>query len=141
MVGVKKKWKLTEYLDISEEQGDTFFPRFNSFQKEHKSIHNQIGELFDEVDGMINDDKMMNAPVRYFDSSTSEIFDDFIRHADPDSRSMNPILKCLEIEENQLPNGARLPQLQERIEQSFSYHWYVAPKKEIYDNVSIQMAV
>ena len=43
------KWKLTEYLDISEEQGDKFFPRFNSFQKEHKSIHKQIEELFEMI--------------------------------------------------------------------------------------------
>jgi hypothetical protein len=52
------KWKLTEYLDISEEQGDKFFPRFNSFQKEHKSISKQIGTLFSELEEMIDEGKV-----------------------------------------------------------------------------------
>jgi len=57
------KWKLTEYLDISEEQGDKFFPRFNSFQKEHKLILKQIGELFDDVEEMIDDKKVDDGKV------------------------------------------------------------------------------
>ena len=49
------KWKLIEYLDISEEQGDKFFPRFNSFQKENKSLKKQTTKLFDKVENMIED--------------------------------------------------------------------------------------
>ena len=67
------KWKLTEYLDISEEQGDTFFPRFNSFQKEHKSIHKQIGELFNEVDEMINDDKIDVGKIKEIKNQINEL--------------------------------------------------------------------
>lgn len=52
------KWKMTEYLDITEEQGDKFFPRLNSFQKKHTSIRKQIGELFDEVEELIDDGKV-----------------------------------------------------------------------------------
>ena len=49
--------------------------------------------------------------------------------------------RYIEIEENQLPNGKIVPHLQERIESSITQHWYVAPIKEIYENVFIQMAV
>ena len=68
------------------------------------------------------------------------IFNDFIKNGS-NPESIYPILRCIEIEENKLPNGKILPQLQERIEESITQHWYVAGKKEIYENVSIQMAV
>ena len=58
------KWKLTEYLDISEEQGDKFFPKFNSFEKEQKSIHEKIGKLFDQVEEMIDDEKINSNEIQ-----------------------------------------------------------------------------
>ena len=39
------KWKMTEFLDISEDQAEKFFPKFNSFHKEHKNIHTEIVKL------------------------------------------------------------------------------------------------
>ena len=55
--------------------------------------------------------------------------------------NINPILAQIEITTQTLPNGMGVPQLKEVIENSITQHWYVAPIKEIYDNVSIQMAV
>jgi hypothetical protein len=70
----------------------------------------------------------------------TKIFNDFIKNGH-DQESIYPILRCIEIEENKLTNGKIVPQLRERIDGSITQHWYVAPKKEIYDNISIQMAV
>ena len=55
--------------------------------------------------------------------------------------NINPILTQIEIITETLPNGDIVPQLEEVIEDSITQHWYIAPIKEIYDNVSIQMAV
>ena len=67
------KWKLTEYLDITEEQGDKFFPRFNSFQKEHKSLHKQIGKLFDEVEEMIDDEKVDSGDIEKIQNQINDL--------------------------------------------------------------------
>ena len=56
-------------------------------------------------------------------------------------RTIDPVLTQIEIITQTLPNGMGVPQLKEVIENSITQHWYVAPKREIYDNVSIQMAV
>ena len=47
------KWKLTEFLDLQEEQAEKFFPRFNSFHKDHKKIQSEIGELYDQINKMV----------------------------------------------------------------------------------------
>lgn len=57
------KWKMTEFLDINEDQADKFFPKFNSFHKENKKINAEIGKLFDEVNGMIKDEKVKQNKV------------------------------------------------------------------------------
>ena len=61
-------------------------------------------------------------------------FDDFIKNGS-NPESGYPILRCIEIEENQLPDGTTVPQLQEMIEGSITQHWYVAGKKDIRENV------
>ena len=66
-------------------------------------------------------------------------FDDFIMNGS-NPESGYPILRCIEIEENKLPDGTTVPQLQERIEGSITQHWYVAGKKDISENV-IQIAL
>jgi len=47
------KWKLTEYLDLNENQAEEFFPRMNSHEKEMKIINNEIKNLKDELDEYI----------------------------------------------------------------------------------------
>ena len=47
------KWKLTEYLDLNENQAEKFFPRMNSHEKEMKIINNEIKNLKDELDEYI----------------------------------------------------------------------------------------
>jgi len=47
------KWKLTEYLDLNENQAEFFFPRMNSHEKEMKIINNEIKNLKDELDEYI----------------------------------------------------------------------------------------
>ena len=51
-----------------------------------------------------------------------------------------PLLSNIQIINPKLPNGSVVPQLIEEIKDSITQHWYVAPKKEICDNVAIQMA-
>jgi len=47
------KWKLTEYLDLNENQAEIFFPRMNFHEKEMKIINNEIKNLKDELDEYI----------------------------------------------------------------------------------------
>ena len=46
-------WKLTEALDMTEEQTDKFLPMFRKFQKEIDAIRVANGELFKKMEGYI----------------------------------------------------------------------------------------
>jgi|GEM_PF-3299599 len=67
------KWKLTEYLDISEKQGDSFFPKYNTFQKKQNSIHEKIGKLFDQVEEMIDDGKINSNEVKNIQNEINDL--------------------------------------------------------------------
>lgn len=57
------KWKLTEFLDLQEEQAEKFFPKFNSYHKEHKKIHGEIGDLYDDINKMVKDEDVRQKEV------------------------------------------------------------------------------
>ena len=46
-------WKLTEELDLSQEQAAKFFPLFNEFQDKVKKIRDENGELMDKLRGYV----------------------------------------------------------------------------------------
>ena len=51
---IMMKWKLTEYLDLSEEQAEIFFPKMNSHEKEMKDINLKINSLKDDLEEYIS---------------------------------------------------------------------------------------
>ena len=58
-----KKWKLIEFLDISEDQSDKFFTRINAFEKEMKSIRKKEKELRELIHELIKEDKLNEKKV------------------------------------------------------------------------------
>jgi Spy/CpxP family protein refolding chaperone len=46
-------WKLTEALDLTEEQAGKFFPLFRNFQNSIDSVRQSNDELFKKLDGYI----------------------------------------------------------------------------------------
>jgi len=46
-------WKLTEVLDLTEDQAAKFFPKFNNFQKKVDEIRDANEKLFEKLDGYI----------------------------------------------------------------------------------------
>ncbi len=67
-----KKWKLIEYLDLSEEQSEKFFVRVNAFQKEMKGIHKKGKNLREEIRDLLEEDKLKDNKV---DKLIDEYFD------------------------------------------------------------------
>ena len=60
---IMMKWKLTEYLDLGEEQAEKFFPKMNSHEKDIKKINDQIKALRIEMERQIESgvsDKKIN---------------------------------------------------------------------------------
>ena len=60
---IMMKWKLTEYLDLGEEQAEKFFPKMNTHEKEMKKINDEIKKLRDEMERYIDSgtaNKMVN---------------------------------------------------------------------------------
>ena len=51
---IMMKWKLTEYLDLSEEQAEKFFPKMNSHEKKMKDINLKINSLKDDLEEYIS---------------------------------------------------------------------------------------
>tara|TARA_B110000196_G_scaffold188727_1_gene161643 strand:+ start:1003 stop:1476 length:474 start_codon:yes stop_codon:yes gene_type:complete len=67
-----KKWKLIEFLDISEDQSDKFFTRVNSFEKEMKSFRKKEKELRESIQELLEEDRLNKKKVsslmgEYFD--------------------------------------------------------------------------
>ena len=58
-----KKWKLIEFLDISEDQSDKFFTRINAFEKEMKSIRKKEKELRESIHELMDEDKLTEKKV------------------------------------------------------------------------------
>lgn len=53
-------WKLTEILDLSEDQAAKFFPKFNNFQKKIDEIRETNEKLFEKLDGYIRTEDKKN---------------------------------------------------------------------------------
>lgn len=54
-ISTVKIWKLTEYLDLSEEQAGKFFPRTREHQKEMDKIVQQQRQLYEDFQQKIDD--------------------------------------------------------------------------------------
>ena len=50
---IMMKWKLTEYLDLSENEAEKFFPKMNNHEKEVKAINLKIISLKDDLEEYI----------------------------------------------------------------------------------------
>jgi len=77
-----KKWKLVEYLDVSEEQSEKFFVKFNTFNKEMKALRKKNKKMREEIHDMLDENKVSKKKVdglldEYFDNE-SEILE--LRH-------------------------------------------------------------
>jgi len=60
---IMMKWKLTEYLDLGEEQAEKFFPKMNTHEKDIKKINEQIKALRIDMEKQIESgvsDKKVN---------------------------------------------------------------------------------
>ena len=58
-----KKWKLIEFLDISEDQSEKFFTRVNAFEKEMSSIRKKEKELRELIEGFLTEDRLNEKKV------------------------------------------------------------------------------
>ena len=53
-----KKWKLIEYLDLSEEQSEKFFLRINYLEKELKAFHKNEKKVREGLYEMLDDESI-----------------------------------------------------------------------------------
>lgn len=67
-----RKWKLIEYLDLTEDQSDRFFARMNTFDKKMKASKERDKELRKQINNLLDDEDMSQRSVNklmgeYFD--------------------------------------------------------------------------
>jgi Spy/CpxP family protein refolding chaperone len=58
-----KKWKLIEYLDLTETQADKFLPRSNLYEKELTLFQRKSVELHTELNNLIEDGNLSNSKI------------------------------------------------------------------------------
>lgn len=70
-------WKLTETLDLTDDQAAKFFPLFNSFQKEVDKIRDENDDLFEKLDAYIKteDKGKIAGVIDQIDKNESKILD------------------------------------------------------------------
>jgi hypothetical protein len=115
------------YFEWGVPNRDTYDPGEEKFHEQLWVYHKMKKVLVSDLD----DKKLyLTANLDAVESSGRWAIYDFL------DGEINPILTQIEITTETLPNGKIVPQLEERIEGSITQHWYLAPKKEIYENVS-----
>ena len=67
-----KMWKLTEYLDLSEEQGEKFFPRMRAHQKAVDELNDRGRKLRQEYLEKLDDSKVPPREVDRFLDAVAE---------------------------------------------------------------------
>ena len=85
-----KKWKLIEFLDISENQSDKFFTRINSFEEEMKAIRKKEKDLRESIHELMDEDKLNQKKVEklmdgFFDFEKEKLNLRQEHHADMDN--------------------------------------------------------
>ena len=65
-VNTMRMWKLTEYLDLSEEQADTFFPRTREHQEEADKLTQRRRQLYDDFQKKIDEGEVKDKDVDQF---------------------------------------------------------------------------
>lgn len=68
-----KMWKLTEYLDLSEEQAEKFFPRTREHQKEMDKIGQQRRQLYQDFQQKIDDGKVSAGDADRYIAETARL--------------------------------------------------------------------
>ena len=71
-----KMWKLTEELDITEDQAAKFFPKFNAFEDKVEEIRVKNNELLDKLRGYLiaaEEDKKINSIISDIEKNDEEI--------------------------------------------------------------------
>ncbi|MBC8213024.1 MAG: hypothetical protein ISR90_06095 [Candidatus Marinimicrobia bacterium] len=62
-IEIMKKWKLTEYLNLTEEQAEKFFPRLNEMENRLKDINEKKKTLTKELNNMSERDDVKNKRI------------------------------------------------------------------------------
>jgi len=68
-----KMWKLTEYLDLSEEQAEKFFPRTREHQKEMNKLIRRRRQLYEDFQQKIDDGKVDTENVDRYIAETTRL--------------------------------------------------------------------
>ncbi|UCH63834.1 MAG: hypothetical protein JSU77_05155 [Fidelibacterota bacterium] len=68
-----KMWKLTEYLDLSEEQAGKFFPRTREHQEEMDKLIQQQRQLYEDFQQKIDDSKVGARDVDRYIAETTRL--------------------------------------------------------------------
>ncbi|MFQ6616099.1 MAG: hypothetical protein ACE5HZ_04940 [Fidelibacterota bacterium] len=56
-IRMMKMWKLTEVLELTEDQAKVFFPRHSSFTDQVRALSDKQSDLLKEVDAMLDEGK------------------------------------------------------------------------------------
>lgn len=68
-----KMWKITEYLDLSEEQAEKFFPRTREHQKEMDKLIQRRRQLYVDFQQKIDDGKVGTKDVDQYIAETTRL--------------------------------------------------------------------
>jgi len=86
------KWKMTEFLDISEKQAEIFFPRVNAMEKEINILKDREKEIHKELNEMIDNNSVSNNGINRIIDELTSIEEQKIRLKMDHIRNLNDVL-------------------------------------------------
>jgi len=87
-----KKWKLIEFLDISEDQSEMVFTRINSFEKDMKGIRKKEEELRESIHELLKEEKLNQKKVEKLMDEYFELQEEKLHFRRKHHENMNGIL-------------------------------------------------
>ena len=91
------KWKLIEYLDLSEDQAEKFFPRMNSHEKGMKDINLKVNLLKNDLEEYISSGSIPNMKNQKIINEIQELEKNRIDLKFDYFKSLDEILEPLQI--------------------------------------------
>jgi hypothetical protein len=122
-VNAMKMWKLTEYLELTEEQAGTFFARLRVHEEEAAEINRQKKQLYKDFQKQIDDGSVKSKDVDRYLEETARLERSHIELRKEHMQSMKDILT-----EEQL---AKFAVFQERFRRELRYQLQdeIAPRE------------
>ncbi|MBD3232940.1 MAG: hypothetical protein GF315_04375 [candidate division Zixibacteria bacterium] len=92
-----KIWKLTDYLDLSSEQSQEFFPLYNDYTEAHKDLNDKRRDLFKKINQAVELDDYPEENLKEMLEQVDRVEQDLVKHREKFQDKLTDVLTTRQI--------------------------------------------